>query len=297
MALNVGQSQSFVNSQAFNGLVPKEGPRAVPIPLLNLTANPSQTFDFLLAQEQTRISMVQCIWVDNRLNTVPLEIVWNGLGMVTRIPARYQGFVSVLVLNPPKFTVNCAGGTTAQLTLLNVPMPAFLWATENVIPNYDANGNLLVSDALLDGAISGNRVQVANGVRGNNDVTQPEFLADRLLTGTRAAAGQTTIITGAPGFFMTAFELGFTGNATIAAAANVVVDIRDGGVAIAQQDVFLPATGAPFALPNFTVMRFDRIGYISPNNASNLQVNLGTALTAGALWWRIACGITAVIRV
>jgi len=297
MALNVGNATPFVNSQAFNGLVPKEGPRAVPIPLLNLTANPSQSFDFLLAQEQTRISMVQCIWVDNRQNTVPLQIAWDGVGMVTRIPARYQGFVPVLVLNPPKFTVTCPGGVAAQMTLLNVPMPAFLWATENVIPTYDSNGNLLVSDALLDAAISGSKVQVANSVRGNSDVQQPEFCSDKWFTGTRAAAGVTTIMTGAPGFYVTHFELGFTGNATLAAAASVVVDIRDNGVAIAQQDVFLPATGAAFALPLIRIMGSEHLNYISPNNAANLQVNLGTALSAGALWWRIGAGITATIRV
>ncbi len=296
MALGVGQSQQFVNSQAFNGLVPPEGPRAIPIPLLNFTSAPSQSFDFLLASEQTRLSMVQCIWFDNRLNTVPIEIQWNGLGQVTRIPPRAQGYVPVLVLNPPKFIVNCTGGTAAQLTLLNVPMPACVWNTEQNIGNFDANGNLLVSDAALDASISGNRVRNLNSVTGNNDVVQPQYIADKFFTGTRNTAGQTTILTGAPGFFVTHLEIGVTGNASLAAAATVVVDVRDGGTAIWQQDCYVPlAAGAvPGAL---ILMRLQNMNYLSPNNAANLQVNLGTALATGALWWRIGAGITSVIRV
>jgi len=296
MSLNVNQSMKYSTQQIFNGLVPPEGPRAIPIPL-DFSVNVSQAFDFYPQSSLSYLSYVQCIFADNADNDVPMIIVWNGTQQRTIIPPGFMGYLPVLVLSPYKFVVTCNGGTTAQLILLNVPMPAFIWPTTQTTPLFDGSGNLLVSDAALEALISGGYLQVTPGVRGNNDIIRPDFKADLLLTGNAitAAVVTETVITGAPGFFMNAFDLRMSGDATLAAPGIVHVALEDDGVEIAGVDIFLPAV--PITnLPMIPILKQSGLNYLSDGNATDLAVTIDVALATGSLSWVIAAGVTAIIR-
>lgn len=96
------------------------------------------TFDFSaglvysvdLEQQWSRkiLDLVQCAYFDNLGNTTRVDFVWAVTNQRVSVPAAQQGYIPLLVPNPPRFTVTSNGGTgICTAFLLNVPMPLGLW--------------------------------------------------------------------------------------------------------------------------------------------------------------------------
>lgn len=117
--------------QLLNGLVPKEGPRAVPVQL-DFTATTTAELDFALAQAQARLTGVQAIWIDNTNSGSDLVIVAQSTGQRIVVKARHQGSFPVIGAIPPKFVLTSSGGVIIESLWLNVPIPANEWGATHL---------------------------------------------------------------------------------------------------------------------------------------------------------------------
>lgn len=111
---------------SFNNKTPKEGPRYIPM-TFDFTNVDTWDVDLMQIQQQGKISTLQAFYVDNSLNTAELIITMGLGGQVIKVQPGYQGFMTALVNNVPKFSVSSAGGVSAIVFALNFPVVNALW--------------------------------------------------------------------------------------------------------------------------------------------------------------------------
>ena len=125
--LGGGQSQNWAT---FNALIPAEGPRVVPFEIPFDTGPGPYWIDLTLSMQQKRITAVQSVWVDNSLNSAPVQIQAQGIGQTIIVPPNAQGYVPILApQTAPKFTISSSGNVNVPLIFLNVPVPSAVWNT------------------------------------------------------------------------------------------------------------------------------------------------------------------------
>lgn len=154
-----GPAGPYLSQAIFNALIPKEGPKAIPI-TFDFSAANAYGADFTIAQQTGVISVIQCLYVDNSNNPDELVISNQALGQAIKIPAYTQGYYPVLSPNSPKFTLASAGGVPVTVFFINVPLPAISWSTSGNF-EFNASGDLLVSDPALEALIVGGALTVA----------------------------------------------------------------------------------------------------------------------------------------
>jgi hypothetical protein len=123
--VNVGTQQTAI----INALVPREGPKAVSVPLDFTTATgaPSILIDFTQAYMQTTISMIQSVWIDNFANASPVRLAINNPPQTIEIPPHAQGCFPVISAIRAKIVATSAGGLVVPCLFLNVPLPVGVW--------------------------------------------------------------------------------------------------------------------------------------------------------------------------
>lgn len=287
---NLGPTQSiqYFNIDIFNGRFPPDGPRVVPIPL-DFSLQQTYNVDLTLVQAQKQISLIQGAYIDNSLNASPLQIVALGTGQNISFPGKAGGSVPIFQTNPPKFTITCTGGQRATVFFTNVPLPACVWPS-TAMPSFNANGYMQVTDVALDAIIASNSLPVTQQGTGNNNVLKPFFVADELFTGSANDAAAHNIIVGNPSFFITEVHVFVSGNASLAAAAEYTITLKDDATTIATGVAFLPnAAGTNFQPA--VMLELDNIQYNSKGNAKNLSLTASAALTSGHFYWNIAGGL------
>jgi hypothetical protein len=156
MTISASQQAQYYAVGVYNGPIPKEGPKAVPI-AADFSVLPSYDIDFTLLQQKGWVTQFQVVYIDNSLQTLPVILTVNGSNQKIQIAGGMQGTFPIFCPNPAKFNVQSNGGKLVNLQFLNVPVTCMQWsATANSL-TFDGNGNALVSDAALDGLIaSGN---------------------------------------------------------------------------------------------------------------------------------------------
>ena len=137
---------------AFNAMVPKEGPKVVPV-TAQLAANASVVIDLTQIQQQGRISFIQGVMIDNSQNTQALTLLSQAFNQKVVIPPGAQAILPVFVINPPVFIASSGGGVNVPLFFFNVPLPAQVWNQGNAF-TVNGAGNLQVTDVALDALIS-----------------------------------------------------------------------------------------------------------------------------------------------
>ncbi len=137
---------------AFNAMVPKEGPKVVPV-TAQLAANASVVIDLTQIQQQGRISFIQGLMIDNSQNTQSLTITSQAFNQKIVVPAGAQAILPVFVINPPVFIAASNGGVNVPLFFFNVPLPAQVWNQGNTF-SVNGSGYLNVTDVALDALIS-----------------------------------------------------------------------------------------------------------------------------------------------
>lgn len=286
----IGPTQPFqyLDIPIFNALFPKEGPKAIPVPL-NFALQQSFTVDLTILQQRGFIKDVQSVFVDNSLNTSALTVLASGSNMPLKIPGSAQGVLPIFAPNPPVFTISCAGGQQAIVYLCNIPLPAAVWPA-TAEPSFNSSGYLQVTDPVLDATVSGNNVNVIVNGTANNNVVKPIFQADELFTGSATTSAAQTITTGAPSFFITEVNVRLTGDAGLAGAAEYTLTLKDGATTIAQGIAILATSGLTDAAP-FDMITLHGIQYNSKTNAANLTLTGSANLTAGKYFWNIAGGL------
>lgn len=290
MAIGPTQPAVYLDIPVFNSLFPKEGGKVIPV-TLNFALQQSFALDFTLLQQSGYISLFQSVFIDNSQNTQPVTIVVNGSNQNLICPGSSQGTFILLCPNPPKMTVNCAGGNFVNLFLCNLPLPEAVWsATSNF--TFTALGYLETSDVALDATISGGAVNVILKATENNDVVKPFYGADELYTGSTTTTTAQTIITGTPSYFMTDLFVALSGDATISGGGELTVTIKDGTTAILQSVCYLGATAVAGILP---LLDFSGLQFNSKASGNTLNLSLSAVLTAGKCFWNVAGGLTANI--
>jgi hypothetical protein len=124
-ALNIEQNKLSVQVVE-NQLVPKEGPKAIPL-FLDFTLADTYNLDLQLMQPQGFFSMLQTIFVDLSMTDIAMTIVIGGLQTVV-VKGRTQVYVPVLASNPVKLSFTNAGGpNNVRVILINVAIPGVVW--------------------------------------------------------------------------------------------------------------------------------------------------------------------------
>lgn len=120
---------SFIAPQnALNGVLPCEGPKALPY-TMDFSLADEYDFDFTQQYQQNVFTSVQCAYVDNSLNGQNTTIIVNGTGQQISVPANSQGYFTLLAVPAPKFAVASAGaGVLVQIIFLNFYIPPTVWA-------------------------------------------------------------------------------------------------------------------------------------------------------------------------
>lgn len=133
--LNI-DARSTQNVALDNQQIPKEGGKALALPILDFS-NADQFFmDAELLGQLGFMSMVQTMFVDMSTSDIPMQITFNGSQQVIVCKGRTQGYYNVMAPSPVKALFSCPGGpgldpTTGRsgirVWFLNVPIAGLVW--------------------------------------------------------------------------------------------------------------------------------------------------------------------------
>jgi hypothetical protein len=119
-------SGSYADVPIFNALVPREGPRAIPLSF-DFSVQSLYSVDFSQAVSQGQISMVQSAFIDNSENAATVILTIPSSGQVIKFPASSQGFITLYSANPPRFTVSSSGAGVVGFVISNMATQNMVW--------------------------------------------------------------------------------------------------------------------------------------------------------------------------
>lgn len=272
---------------------PDEGPKAVPLGPFNFSTAATYNIDLTVGQQQGRISVVQNLFIDNAGNTSNCVVTCQQTGQSITAAPLTQGFYPILAAQPIKFQVTSAGSVNFNVVIyaINVPIAPAVWSA------ISGAGALLtqpVSDAIVEGAITNNRMATLEYLSGNADVVHAQHVSDKSVVALITTAATTTLLTGAPSFFLNALDIALSGNATLASAGTTTFSLQDsnGPTIIWEKTIWLP-NAALTTTPVFNLGSLAGLNWNSKGNATNLLFIQSTALNAGTISVNLAAGTTA----
>lgn len=278
----------------YNGPIPTEGPKTVPV-ALDFTTQTEYQIDFTMLQQRRLISELQAVFIDNFSSAQPLVLTVNGTNQRVVCPPQSQGIFPIFAPNPPRFVAQSTGGQVVTLQFLNVPITCLTWDGVGTPFQFTGSNALIVSDAALDAIISGGALAVSSSETTDGDNTIPSFAATKMFTGTTAAATAQTIIAGAPSWFATFVEILISPDAVQAAGGEFTVSLIDssGPTTIAEGICFVPGSAPTLsqASPPVLALLLEDIQILGLA-AGNLEVQASAALTTGHLIWNVGGGTT-----
>lgn len=286
MVAAVNQSVASILG-TYNAMVPKEGPKIIPVSAQLLAPNTSVLLDFSSLQQQGKISFIQGVMVDNSGNTAALTIQSQTMNQKIVIPAGAQAILPLFVTNPPIFIVSSIGGVQVPLFFFNIPLPAQVWNAANAFTFN--GGSLVVSDPLLEALISslngGNGLNVnvvSGGFAGPNNPLP--FISSVASTGAATING--TAVSAGLHAYLTGFDIGLTGNSALAAAAEINIQLQwlvAPNALIWSGLAFVPTAAPAGAAPLLLIGRADfTVPLKSPNLGDSVRIVIGgVALSAG----------------
>ncbi len=112
-----------------NATIPDEGPKCLPF-ALDFSAQPSYAIDLQSLQSRNFLSVIQSVFIDNSANPQAVTMAIDGTQQRVTAKAYTQGYYTVLIPNPPRFTVSSAGAVVVRLQCLNVPVAGAVWSTQ-----------------------------------------------------------------------------------------------------------------------------------------------------------------------
>ena len=120
--------RNLIGFRTFNNYVPKEGPKALFVPL-DFTVITSYLIDLETVEQDARLEFVQAIYADNSANAQIFTFKSSITGQTLSVPASKQAYLPILAPPGAKFTVALAiaGAGTTNLYFLNFFVPPFVW--------------------------------------------------------------------------------------------------------------------------------------------------------------------------
>ena len=136
---------------------------------------------------------------------------------------------------------------------------------------------------------------------GSGGVILPRWVGDAYASATiNAAQGTTpvTLITGAPGYYVTRLLVEVLPNATMTSAGMVNVTFSDSVLGtLGQLPVYLPATFTAPTVPTVATPQETGSGFLvrSKNSGSTLSVSVNNALSGGSIRVAVNYGLTPIL--
>lgn len=156
----------------YNGAVPKEGPKVVPL-ALDFTAAGGYTVDLSNLFSGGQLTVVQTVYADNSANPAPLQFFVPDTQETITFPPFSQGFLPLFFSSTFKLVVTSSGGVKLVAQLLNYNVAPSMW-NSNGFPAIGVGGVQQVSDVILDAAVSDNALNVR--LSGNISLTDRSAL-------------------------------------------------------------------------------------------------------------------------
>jgi hypothetical protein len=110
---------------------PKEGPKACPL-VYDFTAASSYRTDFTQFFQNTQMSQVVTIFIDNLVNTSTTSISFDSTFEKIVAPAQSQGYYTVLTTQLAKATIASAGAFVVTIIYVNVFVAPCVWYSNGV---------------------------------------------------------------------------------------------------------------------------------------------------------------------
>lgn len=270
--------------KVFGGIcIPPEGPVAIPVILNFSTTVAEYVAELTLTEQNRKVSYIQGLYVDNSGNAAALDIYIQNSQQLVTVPPGYQGYVQLLVPNPPviEFGSVVSSDTVVVVQLLNFPVSNILWNTD---PTH-SNAPLVVTDPTLDALlVNGYLPVLMQGIASQAITSQP--IADSRVSIDVTNASNNVLIA-APGagvrIWLESIALTLSADATLAAAGALSMDVREGASGsnyILRNSVYVP--NAAITTPGNLWQREYYPRRLLPDNTAVGVVN-SVALTAGAL--------------
>lgn len=291
--MRVFGTQKALELGTFNGLVPADGPKSLPI-TIDFSVDPVWKVDLTQQTNLKIVNFIQCVFVDNSQNTEPLYIQTETVRQQIVIPPFSQGYVPILAARPPVLNMQTAGGIAITFHFLNVPMPLAIWSvTSPPAYQFDGNGYLQVDSPALsalvqdpDGSGNGMAVHVLSGGGGGGSGL-------RLPANYGAVRGQfqtavtSNLITASPRFYINAISLSLDPLAYRSAGTDGIVTftIYQGTSEKWVRKVWLPGaipTPGPTTVEPVQLLELTNLDYWSTVDSENLRVGLNAALGGSA---------------
>lgn len=185
MTIITGNQSNAVVPASFgtgNGLMPKRGPRTVPV-TLPFSSSTSVGVDLTISQLLDAEEFIQTIYVDNSLGPRSVNITVPITGQVITWPAGTQGYLPVLSCVTPKFTCASSSGVDVVAQFCTMMLPAQIWTSTMGGLGIDASGSApaISANILATLAVNGKRALVEAQ---NQSATQMQLVLDDGATGT-----------------------------------------------------------------------------------------------------------------
>lgn len=288
----------YSNVGIYNGPIPKEGPKCVPIGL-DFSAQNTYNIDFTMLQQRGFLSEIQAVFIDNFSNAQPVTLTVNGTNQRVVCPPLSQGIFPLFCPNPPRFVAQTTGMVAVGMQFLNVPITCLTWNAAGAPFTFSGSGALNVSDAALDATISNGAVATQPKSQGSTDALVPTFVGDDLFTGTFSDAGAHTIIAGNTRWFFTMAQILLSPDAAATTGATeITILLKDtgAGTTIAESIVTVPVAAPTLtdASAPLVALNLQNLSY-NAKAAGNLTVTASVALTTGNFIFNVAGGTTNVI--
>lgn len=271
----------------FNGLVPKEGPKTIPLNL-DFSLNNSILIDLMLNNQLGQIREVQTIYFDASNATATTFVTVDGSLQTMALPAKSCGYLPLLVPNPPKITFSNSSPSKVNIELLNVPMAAAVWPSTSSTPSFNpSTGALIVSDPILEASLGTLPLSTNNKAFATNDVLAPLYIGTRSSSAQFSTTTPVVIYTGAPGWVLTSLELWMDGNVTQTTSGNIGITVKSGTTSLFTAYAYV-LTSPPTLATTTNFYKNNNLSLYARATNDALTLTASAALTTGTFWY-VAC--------
>lgn len=287
----MANSQNVQPMQVSAGSIPKQGPAVLPFNL-QFNTYTSYSLDLRGLQQLGFVENLQAIYVDNSGNLSPLVILVSTTNQQLIVPPQSQAFLPLFVSNNLVVSFSSVGGVVVPIFPINFPVAPAVWSVNGT--GAVVAGAMTVSDTKLDAAIANNLVQTQDSKTGSGGTIYPDWIGNLSKVLTLSATGANTIVTGNPGYYVTALQLIIPANAVQASAGELTVIFSDSVYgAVWEFDAFVPALAGTL---EGTIVLSTPPGFVWNNKNPNsiLSVALSAALTTSHAIINVSYGLTTI---
>lgn len=276
----IAKTELLKAGTVYNSCRPPEGSVFVPLVIPFTAAEPIQIANLGQLAAKAQISYFQSLYIYND-GLADIFIQPGGSQQRINVAPGWQGWIGILCTNPPEitFTSAVAVDTAIFCQLCNFPVNTFLWPIDG------ASVAQVVTDPVLDALLVNGYLPVQERVNYNGDTVQPVQVGTRTLSGVKTATGSTTILTPAAFYRITGMTFGLSGDAALAAAGPLTIDIRQQTTVFHTMRPYLPAAAGAPATPTALLLKDGPFNYWSRVSGETLSINFSAALTAGTFWY------------